>query len=226
MILGIVGEMGSGKTLLMTYFLYGDFLENRQIYSNYHLEFKYSLIKLKELIEKAKHKEQLKNATIGIDEIHIFFESRRSGSKKNIVGSYLVTQSRKRSLDIVYTTQFFYQVEKRIRDNTQYLIRSHKVADDVYQYEFHKRVDTLTIEGGGGEFQLIKTFIIRHKSARAIYKLYDTEEVIMDLGEDELDDEPKPRAKKIEKPKVKKIVKPSVKKLAEPNNKLISKLLE
>jgi hypothetical protein len=181
MIVGIVGDRGSGKTLLQVFFLHKDFQANRQIYSNFHLKFKYTLLDLKILLEHIKVKAQLYNATLAIDEIHVFFEARRSMSKKNIVGSYLTTQSRKRSLDIYYTTQYFYQVDKRIRDNTDYLIRAQKIDDDFYHYILYKKSISITLEAG--DYEKINEFFLRGRNAKKYYELYDTEEIIMDLGD-------------------------------------------
>lgn len=181
MIIGIVGDRGSGKTLFQTYLANCDFKGGREIYANYHLKFAYKLLNLKDLLTKIQNKEQLKNCTLLIDEIHIFFESRRSGSKKNLAGSYLATQSRKRSLDILYTTQYLGQVEKRIRDNTDYLVRSFKIDEEFFKYDIYKKVDSFTLETG--DYDLIKTLYLQGENSKKIYDMYDTEEIIMDLGE-------------------------------------------
>lgn len=181
MIIGIIGDRGSGKTLFQTYLAHCDFEQGREIYANYHLKFDYKLLDLKDLLSKIQNKEQLKNATLLLDEVHIFFESRRSGSKKNLAGSYLATQSRKRSLDIIYTTQYLGQVEKRLRDNTDYLVRAFKLDETLYKYDIYKKMDSLTLDTG--DYEVVKTLFIRGDNCQKIYDMYDTEEIIMDIGD-------------------------------------------
>lgn len=58
-----------------------------------------------------------------LSEAHVFMDSRRFATKGNIAASYLFTQSRKRSVDIVWDSQKEHQVDKRLRDLTDYFYR-------------------------------------------------------------------------------------------------------
>jgi hypothetical protein len=184
MIVGMVGDMGSGKTLLMTMLLKQDFDNDRTILCNYHLNFKYELLKVKKLIDEAKNNKQLKNLTLGLDELHISVDARTSMSKRNRIFSYLVTQTRKRSVDLYYTTQFFDQVEKRVRQNTVYIFRCKRLKENMFYYRLYKKSDDFTLGEESG-FIPKNAFIIRGENAKEIYKLYDTEEMIMDFGDEE-----------------------------------------
>jgi hypothetical protein len=48
-----------------------------------------------------------------------------------------------------------------------------------------KRIDSDNITEGG-DFQTLKTFILKPHYVRKLYELYDTEEVIMDMGINEV----------------------------------------
>lgn len=73
---------------------------------------------------------ELLNSVVAIDECHVFFDSRNSQLKRNKIFSKFITQSRKRSVDLIYTTQdkspeYFLlsgQVELRLRKLTDYII--------------------------------------------------------------------------------------------------------
>jgi len=115
LVVGIKGLKGSGKTLLMTIYLYKEYLSGKKIYTNYKVNFPHEIIDVKKMIELDI---ELKNSAIGIDEIHMICDARRSGRKQNILMSYFVLQSRHRSVNLYYTTQFDRQVDARIRENT------------------------------------------------------------------------------------------------------------
>jgi len=115
LVVGIKGLKGGGKTLFLTLLLYLDYLNGKKIYSNYRLCFPHEIIDVEKLV---KLDVELKDASIGIDEIHMICDSRRSGRKQNLLMSYFVLQSRHRSVNLYYTTQFNRQVDVRIRENT------------------------------------------------------------------------------------------------------------
>lgn len=116
MIIGIYGLKGAGKTLLMTLLL---FLEQKhlkkKIYINYKVEFPHEKLDLQSLAELD---EQLQNSAIGIDELHMIADSRRAGAKQNLLVTYFVLQSRHRSVNMYFTSQFEHQIDRRIRENT------------------------------------------------------------------------------------------------------------
>ena len=115
LVVGIKGLKASGKTLLLTWLLFREYLLGKMIYVNYKVFFPHKIIDVQKMVTLNI---ELQNAVIGIDELHMVCDSRRSGKKQNILMSYFILQSRHRSVNFYYTTQFDGQVDKRIRDNT------------------------------------------------------------------------------------------------------------
>lgn len=115
LVVGIKGLKGSGKTLLMTILLYQEHLNGKKIFTNYKVHFPHEIIDVKKMVELDI---ELKDTAIGIDELHMICDARRSGRKQNILMSYFILQSRHRSVNFYYTTQFDRQVDTRIRENT------------------------------------------------------------------------------------------------------------
>ncbi len=122
MLIGIQGGLGTGKTLLLTKYLLNDAFKGYTILSNYKLiNIPHKKLVVEELIKNPDDTSddiQLKNCTIGIDELTVYADCRLSGSKRNVFFSYLVLQSRKRSVDLYYTTQDFSMIDKRVIAHT------------------------------------------------------------------------------------------------------------
>jgi len=119
MIYGICGDMGSGKTLLMVYLLYKAHKQGKRIISNVKLPFGEMLDFRKILNEK----QGLENCTIGIDESHMFMDSRLSMSTFSRLLYYFISQSRKRHVNLFYTTQRLRTTDIRLESATHYFIR-------------------------------------------------------------------------------------------------------
>ena len=115
LVVGIKGLKGSGKTLFMTILLYQEYLKGKKIFTNYKIHFPHEIIDVNKMVELDI---ELKNSAIGLDELHMICDARRSGKKQNILMSYFILQSRHRSVNFYYTTQFDRQVDARIRENT------------------------------------------------------------------------------------------------------------
>jgi hypothetical protein len=115
LVVGFKGLKGSGKTLAMTLFIYMEYLRGKKVYTNYEVSFPHELIDVQKLVELDI---ELQNSVIAIDELHMICDSRRSSKKQNILMSYFILQSRHRSVNFYYTTQFDRQVDVRIRENT------------------------------------------------------------------------------------------------------------
>lgn len=118
MITGFVGMQGGGKTLIMTLFLYMESLMDNKVFANYKLlpPLVWKWLNGKDMVELSK---ELSHAALGVDEIHLYADSRSSSKKQNKSLSYFITQCRKRSNHLYWTSQFEHQVDRRIRDNTQ-----------------------------------------------------------------------------------------------------------
>ena len=123
------GIRGNGKSLTMSYYLYKDFLEGRRIYANYKLNFPSTKLNINDLT-KLILKEELQNISIGFDEIQVVLNS--IGTKKEVLGPIdrLISQTRKRNVDVYYTTQRFRNVHIRLRQQTDIVLQPYKVHVD------------------------------------------------------------------------------------------------
>ena len=130
MLIGIEGNLGSGKTVLAVKYTKTDFDNGINIISNtplFHID--YEEFKIEEFLSnKDEYRQKLKNSTILLDEITVYMDCRLSHSKQNILMGYLVLQSRKRSVNIYYTTQDFDLVDyRRLMKYTNILVYCQEV---------------------------------------------------------------------------------------------------
>lgn len=110
-----VGSRGCGKTLTMLKDGLQYYNSGIKIYRNYPAKFGTYISE--EDILKLSAKSELYNCVIMIDEIQIFFDSRRGMSKKNLNFSYFIQQIRKRNIKVLATTQFSNTVDKRFKQH-------------------------------------------------------------------------------------------------------------
>jgi hypothetical protein len=168
MLIGITGSLGSGKTLYMTRCLYKEKLkrEDCRLITNYKLnEVPFEYIDASELFEM---KEKLKNTIIGIDEFHIFLDSRSSLTKKSKLLTYFILQSRHLGVHLYFTTQDIGQVDIRLRRMLDLLVYCRKTyVDDYFKIRLIDYRDTMDIKQN--EF-------IFH--GQPYYDLYDTTEIV------------------------------------------------
>lgn len=119
MIIGIFGNLSSGKTLLAVKLLKDEMDKNpnTKIISNIYLKFPYKFLDMESLVtEIISNKEQFENALLFIDEGHNIFESRRSTSKVNVDTTRFITQIGKLNCNLIFTSQMFSQADIRIRE--------------------------------------------------------------------------------------------------------------
>jgi len=164
MLCGVFGNIGSGKTLLLVFFL--KYLNYANKYANFTTKIKE--VKPITLGELLNMNFSLDNKTlVTLDEAYIELDSRRSLKKKNIDISHLVFQSRKRNVDIIYASQLRGSVDLRLRDLTQINIlalgKNNKNSFVYYIHEFDK------------------FFTIPNEIAEMLFKLYDTYEIVEPL---------------------------------------------
>lgn len=170
-VIAIVGDKGTGKSALMTYMLYKDFLLGRTIISNYGLSFEH---KQKMYSDLVKLPEFLQNATVGYDEFHIATDSRRSSSKSNISFTTFLTQLRKRNCILIYTTQMFGAMDRRVRDQTDIVISPIDNDGEIFIYKVMDRISGDTIK-------------YMRLNLKPVFdaNLYDTNEIILFTNEEE-----------------------------------------
>jgi len=171
MIIGYIGIRGRGKTLSCVREAYEHYKNGYTIYSNVKLDDKkfktWHTITGDMLIDWVQGEKQFKKAFFILDEIHVYLDSRMGMSKRNVIISYFVLQTRKRDVRIGYTTQFLDQVDKRIRQPTEVYIecQNYNNEDKIYQRNtvFHKETGR----------QWIDSF-----EANEFFGYYDTNEII------------------------------------------------
>lgn len=190
MIIGFEGGLGSGKTIGMVEYLLGDYKLNRIIRSNFDLyQIEYEYVDLNELLEKEENEIDLNNLSLGIDEIQVFVDCRISGhSKKNRLFSYFVLQTRKRNVNLYYTTQDFGMVDFRVTNHTSIQI----LCDKIFPYQFPDLALKYGIDEEDGSILDVRKYTImdfrdkkRPKVTRLIkdislfYDYYDTDQKIL-----------------------------------------------
>jgi len=167
----IHGRKGSGKTLLAVQHAYEAYLEKRVVYSNIKLNFPHKAL-TQDMIKDIMKQEYLHDAFLLIDELHTITDSRRSMRKHNIDWGYFFTQSRKRDVDLVATTQFIGQVDVRYRNNCDYLIECNKI----FLRGKHLRRFVIANKWWRPDGELVYTKLL--KEPHVYYKLYDTNELV------------------------------------------------
>lgn len=174
MIVAYRGRRGSGKTASMVRDAYISYTKGRKIYSNIHLYFPYEPI-THENISKLKDSE-FDNCVLLIDEIQVIFNSRNFQSKRNKDFSIFVQQTRKRKVDLFFTTQSLRTVDVNIRENIDINVFPKPIYDDnenligfesIYQDPYGR-------EG----FGIYKDLSIVSYLAKPIFKLYDTNQIV------------------------------------------------
>lgn len=167
MLCGFTGNMGSGKTLSLVSEIYKYYKLGYKIYSNVAFSFPHEKLTLADLIEYNQNDYTLKDCVVVIDEAHIFLDSRTSYAKRNLVISYFLTQTRKKSVKLFYTTQKIHQIDKRLRENTDIIIEcsSFKIKDRLYIVQ--TKIFTY-------DYRIVKKLLY----ANPYFSLYDTNQVI------------------------------------------------
>lgn len=198
MIVGFIGNRGSGKTASMTRFLYAKYRQGYKIYSNYTLNFPHEKYTLKDIEGYAHSNKKFENSIFAVDEIHVYLDSRVSGRKINRVFSYFVTQTRKKDIDLYYTTQFPRQVDIRMKIHTDMCVTC-RSKSLVWKYENTKPKIYNNYTYTGKEYRVLTKIYLtviefgydgdRIKNmefwANKWFKYYDTSEVIIPFMDDD-----------------------------------------
>jgi cytidylate kinase len=174
MIIGFIGDMGSGKTLSMIAWASELYFKGFKIYSNLIIKgIPYTQLTLSDLIKYADSDQQMDNIVILLDEAQIFIDSRGSMQKRNQIIGYFITQTRKRNCWLFFTTQQYHQVDKRLRANTNAFAEC-----SFKEVHLNDKIVYLCLN----KFQIIKQNKIITKpiifNAEPYFKYYDTRQVI------------------------------------------------
>jgi len=108
---GIVGELGSGKTLSLTYLAWKNwFFRRTKMYSTYHL-YKIPYI----LIDSTQKLDYMRDGFVAGDEYWSICDARCSVSRRNKIVANMLLRSRKRNLNLTMTAQMIDLFDKRMR---------------------------------------------------------------------------------------------------------------
>jgi len=167
----VIGQLGSGKTLFLT--IYSFLTSKSKVLANFKIKNK----KVKDLSIKDLFDNNLKDVCILIDEAYTLIESRASMSDINRFMSYILFQSRKRSIDILMTAQLFSTIDVRFRKLTDYI---------VYCQNFTKK--HLFVYKIYNQKHLLKTIRLHYFNAIEFFDKYDTNQIILPRNNDILFD--------------------------------------
>jgi hypothetical protein len=175
MLMGVYGDVGSGKTILGTEIVFR--CPKIPVYSN--VEMKLPNYHPLEITDIFKLEPSETGLLMFIDEAYSWIESRASSSDVNKYVSYIGFQSRKRDLDIVCTAQLRSSLDLRFRDMETISVfcfdrPKPKTSKEDFRYRFVKglRYHDLTFP---------------YKKAKKLFPLYNTNKVIMPFGFQELE---------------------------------------
>ncbi|MFP4052113.1 MAG: hypothetical protein ACLFVB_10290 [Thermoplasmata archaeon] len=146
----IAGDFDCGQTELMTCLIADEYFDNDKfIVSNYYLDFPSKNAPLEEIISQP---EWLNNCIVAIDDITRIAPACLYISDVNKQTAEFFTVIRKLNLQLFYTTDWYLDADKRIRDQTDILILCKKRYD--YNFEICRDVINLeiyNIDAGGKE---------------------------------------------------------------------------
>lgn len=183
MLIGIEGGLGSGKTVLKVSYLKKDSDKGKRIVCNMPLfGIEYEEFDVNRFLKNDReYNNSLRNSTIGIDEITVYMDCRVGSSKSNLLMGYLVLQSRKRGIDIYYTTQSFDLVDfNRLVRYTNIFI----MCEEIFVRNKYGKIESLddyrryTIVDARRKKETITEKIMYIKP---YYKYYDTDYIIEPL---------------------------------------------
>lgn len=186
MLVGIKGGLGDGKTSVLTYIALKQFVAGQNVYANYSLNFPNGAGKVVPFSS-----DDLVNGNwegpgiLCLDELQMWMESRISGSEFNRASSHMVLQTRKKNTHIAFTTQFFDQVDLRIR----------RLMDAAIECKRKKDYTKLSIwRKSDGQIIEKKLYL------PPLYGLFNTNEVIKSLSYEKQSDREKVSKKNVDVP--------------------------
>lgn len=153
MLIGFVGNMGSGKTLGMTILAYRMHTQKGvPVYANYHTTFSQPIKSWDEVYK-------IEAGLLLLDEAHVPFDSRAFADDHG--RTHFILQTRKKSLTCMFTTQHISQVDKRIRNVCDVLGMCKKLGEtlkiQMFDYQYDRPTKLITIRQVSRYYPLYNT---------------------------------------------------------------------
>ncbi len=184
MILGIVGNPGSGKTLLSTLAAIDALESGKEVFANYPIDYTTAdgrrvhvidIGKLYQMLNETGIQFELHGAFLILDEAYAGLDSRVSSSPFSRYISYFLFQSRKLGFDIVFTCQLASSVDKRLNKLSDYWVVAEEGADVDDDGMTHQCFNyTLTDPNVSSTME----FQIDESLSRAIFPRYQTQKIV------------------------------------------------
>ena len=166
LLIALVGDIRTGKTLMSTIFAYDSYNNDRDIWSNYEI----NLPNYHELKPSDLDNEVLpNNIDAYIDEVYTWLESRSHNRPINKMASYLLFASGKKDVNIFVTLQLFSTMDVRFRDMANVIIETYKYPT-VFEYKIYKRIH--------GIVTYVKTIFLPYDNAKEFFPFFDTLQLI------------------------------------------------
>jgi len=171
-VINIIGDVGQGKTLLMTKWSLN---LDCPVYSNYEIKIpNYIPLTPEMLYDINKDEQRGTKCIVNLDEVYAWLESRSSGKPINIYMSYILFQSRKRGIEFRLSEQLLSSLETRFRQMINY---------EIYCEAFGNEDDPDFFKYTIREMKYYKSkkpliYIITREQAKLIYPLYNSWEKV------------------------------------------------
>lgn len=154
----IVGDRGSGKTLIATALAVDDD-DERPIYANYKINSpRWTRLEPSMLLD-------LRDCVVVMDEAYLWLDCRTRGKLQEYM-SYVLFQSRKDGIDFITTSQLFGSLDLRFRELAEVIVMAEHKKDG-FHYVVMRQSNTNP--------QVRKLFLPNVTAAR-VFPLYDTNE--------------------------------------------------
>lgn len=169
-LMDIYGDRGSGKTLLMAYFAVKANEMNIPVVADYKLDLpNYVPLQIDELLHLSYD-----TALVQFDEFDVYMNNRRSMSNLSLFINNAIKQSRKKSLDIMSSTQLLDTIDWRFTELTNISIIAYGIIDIKKKEFFRYDVVFKSIFGNR-----IRKLLLPVDFMSTLYDKYDTNEPIM-----------------------------------------------